>query len=228
MSILYEEVRNAPIAPEIAINNIKILCERWDNGYGYTNKNYSANPQYQLQLQLNSNESEAFSLDLLNTSQEFVECVNKMLIEENLPYRISGKFKFNSVEASHEIFDINAENPDRKGWVDLLRDELDYTVYIDTTHNANYIVVNEIEIKNTTTYAKISPSNFHKADLVFVFYQDTFEIEILVANTTVKQNRVESAYKVLKNRIKIPTELQKFLKFKRIAKDWTISDFNNK
>ena len=27
-TILYEEVRNASIAPEIAINNIKILCER--------------------------------------------------------------------------------------------------------------------------------------------------------------------------------------------------------
>ena len=72
------------------------------------------------------------------------------------------------------------------------------------------------------------PSNFHRADLVFVFYQDTLEIEILVANTTVKQNRVEAAYKPLKNRIKIPVDLQKFLKFKRVSKDWTITDFNNK
>ena len=228
MSILYEEVRNAAIAPEIAINNIKVLCERWDSGYGYKGKKYSENSQYQLQLQLNSNESETFSLDLLNTSPEFVACVNKILAEYNLPYRISGKFKFNSVEVSHEIFDINAENPDRKGWVDLLKSEIDYTIYRDSLHNTNYILVNEIEVKNTTTYSSILPSNFHKADLVFVFYQDTFEIEILVANTTIKHARIESEYKPLEPRFKIPAELQKFLKFKRVSKDWTITDFNNK
>ena len=228
MSILYEEIRNALIAPQVAIDNIKALCEKWDNGFGYKGKNYSANPQYQLQLQINSNDSEAFSLDLLNTSSEFVASVNKILAEHGLPYRILGKFKFNCVEASHDIFDITAENPDRKGWVDLVKVEFDYTIYHDAESNINYICVNEIEVKNTTTYAKNTPSNFHKADLVFVFYQDTLEIEILVANTTIKHARVESEYKALKPRIKIPAELQKFINFKRVNKDWTIADFNDK
>ncbi len=228
MSIEYDVIRCSTIAPQIAIDNIKALCEKWDNGFGYEGKNYSANPQYQLQLQINSNDSEAFSLDLLNTSPEFVDYLNKILAESGLPYRIFGKFKFNCVEASHDTFDITAENPDRKGWVDLVKAEFDYTVYHDAAYCINYLCVNEIEVKNTTTYAKSAPSNFHKADLVFVFYQDTLEIEILVANTTIKHARVESEYKTLEPRIKIPAELQKFINFKRVNKDWTISDFNDK
>lgn len=215
----YSQLVTLPVVPEDVKTIVHNLCIRWDSsGYGYKDKNYAENEQYQLQLLLNSNLGEVAIYYLLQ-QPDFRAEVNQLLADyPELSYNFiaSSGYTFNNAtgvqtEDAHDILDDSAENPDRKGWTDLI-----YKGQYDPR------VIWSVEVKNTTTTSKREPSGFHKADIVFVIYQDTGAIEVLIPMIGERKSRSDSCY--IKAGFLSSTANPGF---KRILSTWEIVNFKD-
>ena len=215
--IKYSQLITMQEVPEEVKEIIHNLCLRWDSsGFGYKGKKYTENEQYQLQLLINSNIGETAIFYLLQQA-DFISEVNSLLSEyPELAYNFiaNSGYVFNNATGkqtneAHDILDFAAENPDKKGWYDLI-----YTGPYDPR------AIWSIEVKNTVSYSSKEPSSFHKADIVFVIYQDTGKIEVLIPMINERKSRTDSCY------IKagfLTSGLDNI--FKKVTLDWHITDF---
>ena len=215
----YSKLVKQTIVPEDIQNIVSELCKHWEEGNGYEGKQYVGKEQYQLQLLINSNLGEVAAFYLLQ-QQDFIDELNAFLADyPELAYNHvnCNEYTFNNAtgaqtEAAHDILDLSAPNPNKKGWTDLIRRD---GVSFDKS------AIWSIEVKNTTTTSSRSPSGFHKADLVLVFYNDTKAIEALIPMINERKQRDDSCY------IKLGTlSSTADPGYKKITKDWQIIDFD--
>ena len=214
----YSQLVTLKVVPEDVKEIIHTLCVRWDtSGFGYKGKKYTENEQYQLQLLINSNIGETAIFYLLQ-QPDFILEVNALLSNyPNFPYNFltNSGYMFNNAtgkqtNAAHDLLTTDAENPNKKGWFDLV-----YDGPFDSR------AIWSVEVKNTVSYSAMDPSNFHKADIVFVLYQDTGEIDVLIPMINDRKSRNDNCYiKAGSLTAKLGSDL-----FKKILPDWTITDF---
>lgn len=174
----YIDLNNYEFVPEEVKEVVAAECAEWDAKHGYAGKSYSTNKEYQLQLDTNASFSEDQTMMIINTAEQLKE-VNELLAANNIDYHIADGYVFN--DKRHGEIYLGLERVSEYTWCDFVRTggkwdpKAAWTIETKATKSGNTV------------------SGFHKADVVFVFYLDTKEIEIL-APTVIRADRTDQDY----------------------------------
>jgi len=122
--------------------------------------------------------SEDQTMEIINTAEQLAE-VNNLLTINNIGYQIADGYVFN--DKRHGKIYLGLERVSEYTWCDIVRVGGKWDPTIAWT----------IETKATKSGNTVS--GFHKADVVFVFYLDIGEIEIL-APIVVRADRTDRDY----------------------------------